>query len=319
MLSEKDTSTRHTTIHLSVIVRIVGGVSFLKRCLNQLVPQIQPVQVEVIVPFDTSITGVQVLQSEFPEIIFLDIGERVNLEGKRNRGLHAGYQHHIYDIRTAAGIRKAKGEVLALIEDYVIPDTDWCAEVLKAHQLPHAAIGGAVEHIGHGLLNWAVYFLDFGRYQLPLREGPTLYLTDVNVSYKRKALESIRSLWENEYNEVIVNWALASDHHILWLRPEMIVRQDRGTLNFWNLLAERYYWGMIFSQKRSSRINLLKRVIFFLLCPLIPFLFIFRLARTVIAGGRNRLKFIISIPFILPLAIAWSFGEMVGLVQVKSK
>jgi hypothetical protein len=319
MLSETIIGDWQKTLQLSVIVRVVGGGPFLRRCLEQLVPQIQVLQAEVIVPFDTSVPEVEILHSEFPEVIFVDSGETIRVVEKGVFHLNAGFKHYIYDVRTAAGLRKAKGAILALLEDYEVPDPDWCAQVLKAHQLPHAAIGGAVEHIGHGLLNWAVYFLDFGRYQLPIREGQARYLTDVNISYKREALESIQSLWENEYNEVIVNWALTKQNHLLWLNPEIIVYQDRGSLNFWNLISERYFWGMIFAKKRSSQIGILKRILYFFLCPFLPFLFITRLTRTIFVKERNRLKFIISIPFIFLLAIGWSFGEMIGLAQVKSK
>lgn len=74
--------------------------------------------------------------------------------------------------------------------------------------MPHAAIGGAVENRHHNVFNWAVFLLDFGRYQLPLPEGPANYLTDVNTGYKRAALEEVRHLWTDRYNEVTVNWEL---------------------------------------------------------------------------------------------------------------
>ncbi len=301
-------------VQLSLVVRVVGGGIFLKQCLEQLVQQTQAIQAEVIVPYDSSVEGVEILRAEFPGVRFVELEEDICTRSHE----HASHQHTLYDLRTAAGLRIARGQILALLEDFGIPDPDWSSQVLKAHELPHAAIGGAVEQAAPGLLNWAVYFLDFGRYQLPLSEGPTQYLTDVNISYKRLALENIRPLWENEYNEVIVNWELCRQNQLLWLRPAMVVRQNRGVLSFWKLLAERYYWGMIFAQKRSSQVSFSKRYLFLLMCPFLPFLFVLRLLKKVISGRRNRVRFIISLPFVFLLAIGWSFGEMIGYMRNKA-
>ena len=145
------------------------------------------------------------LKRDFPQVIFYDMG-CVKAAGAFDSN---GTAHDLYDRRTAAGLKIARGEIMAFLEDYGVPDPDWCEQIIRAHQLPHGVIGGAVEHSGKGSLNWAVYFLDFGRYQLPLREGPANYLTDVNVSYKRDALQSVKDLWRVNYNEVTVNWALA--------------------------------------------------------------------------------------------------------------
>lgn len=298
-------------VQLSVVVRVVGGGIFLKKCLEQLVQQTQAIQAEVIVPYDSSVEGVEILKVEFPGVRFVELEEEIRDRARE----HAGHQHTLYDLRTAAGLRSARGHILALLEDFGIPDPDWSSQVAKAHELPHAVIGGAIEQAAPGLLNWAVYFLDFGRYQLPLNEGPTQYLSDVNISYKRLVLEKIRPLWENEYNEAIVNWELSRQNQLLWLRPSMVVRQNRGVLHFWKLIAERYYWGMIFAQKRCSQISSSKRYLFLLMCPFLPFIFVLRLLKKVISGRRNQLKLIISLPFVFLLAIGWSFGEMIGYMR----
>lgn len=173
-------------IVLSVIVKIVGGQTFLRRCLDRLVSQIADRPIEVIVPYDATVSDIGECLRDYPGVAFLDMGV-VRTHAPHNSRAVA---HEMYDRRAAAGLVAAQGEVLAMLEDTAVPASDWCDQVLEAHRLPYGVVGGAVEHAGRGALNWAVYFQDFGRYQLPLREGPTASLTDVNVSYKRQALVS---------------------------------------------------------------------------------------------------------------------------------
>jgi hypothetical protein len=223
-----------------------------------------------------------------------------------------GAAHEIYDRRAAKGLSVARGEILALLQDYGAPSPDWCDQVLEAHRLSYGVIGGAVEHTGRGLLNWAVYFLDFGRYQLPLEEGPTKYLTDVNVSYKRDVLESVRGLWTERYKEVTANWALAKKGVVLWQRPQIVVHQDRGKLQFSELLAERFCWGRLFGSIRTREVPFVVRMYYILVSPAIPLVLLARMARKVFSTGRNRRRFILCLLQVTVMTLSWSLGEFVG-------
>jgi hypothetical protein len=297
-------------IVLSVVVRIVGEGVHLHRCLSRLVPQIEDRAIEVIIPYDSTISSIDLLKKDFPQVICVDMGV-VKSEGRAGT---LGVMHELYDRRTATGLAVARGEVLALLEDYGAPDPDWCDQVLEAHQLPYGVIGGAVEHEGSGTLNWAVYFLDFGRYQLPLDEGPAHYLTDVNVSYKRAALESVRELWKEQYNEVTVNWALARQGTVLWQRPQIVVREDRGKLSFLHLLVERFWWGRLFGCKRAQELSSFSRLLYIILSPAIPFVLLGRISGKVFRGRRNRAQFLLSFPQIVMMTLCWCLGEWVGYV-----
>lgn len=301
-------------IKLSVIIRVVGGGEFSHRCLDALIPQIRGKPVEVIFPFDAAVTGMDQIAERYPEVKWLDLG-KVNSLGLRNPGAI----HDIYDVRTAAGLKAAQGNILAVLEDYGTPDPDWCDQLLAAHELSYAVIGGAVEHSGTGALNWAVYFLDFSRYQPPLIEGAVAYLTDVNISYKRTALESVQSLWIHVYNEVTVNWALQKEGAVLWLRPQIVVRRDRGPSTLRRTLAERFYWGRIFGQKRAEEISRAVCLGYLLASPFIPIVVIERLVRKVLRGRRNRVQMITALPAIILCAWTWSLGEFNGSLNYISK
>jgi hypothetical protein len=297
-------------IPLSVIVTVVGGKDFLPRCLRHLEAQAKERLFEILVPYDTTIKDIVLLQQEFPRVTFVDCGAP---ETEAPAGSLAA-AHELYDLRRAWGLRAARGSIVAMLEDYEIPAASWCAQLLAAHKLPHGVIGGAVEHRGKGLLNWAVYFLDFGRYQLPLSAGPTSYLTDVNVSYKRTALELVRDLWARRYHEVTVHWALARLGVTLWRQPDIVVSQDRGRLSFLRTIGERFAWGRLFGVLRVRELTPAKRWSYVVLSPIIPAVVIGRLFRKVFGGGRCRLQFLAALPFTVLLSFVWCLGEVAGYV-----
>lgn len=293
---------------LSVIVTMVGGMTFLQRCLGRLILQTKGRSIEVIVPYDSTANGIVQAKNAFPGVVFIDMGF-VKTDAPVGTQQAA---HEMFDRRTAAGLNAARGEILALLQDYGAPDPNWCYQILEAHRLPYGVIGGAVEHEGKGALNWAVFFLDFGRHQLPLPEGPAVYLTDVNVSYKRAALESVRDLWAERYKEVTINWALARKGTVLWQRPQMVVRQDRGKLSFRHLITERFSWGRLFGCLRTREISPLTRLLYITLSPGIPVILLARMARKVFTTRRNRSRFILSLPQLAAMTFFWCLGEFVG-------
>ena len=301
-------------IVLSIVLRVVGGKPFVRRNLSCLAPQIKDRPIEVIVPYDSSIKCCGELKQDYPQVTFVFMGEVKTGAAKHT---HAA-AHELYDRRTAKGLRVARGEILALLEDYGIPKADWCDQVLYAHNLSHGVIGGAVEHEGKGILNWAVYFLDFGRYQLPLSEQPVQYLTDVNVSYKREVLESIREVWAEEYNEVAVHWALAKKGVLLWLRPQIVVSEDRGELFFADLIKERFAWGRLFGCMRARQMTFKSRLLYIFLSPGIPVVLLARMIANVFKKQRNWGQFILSLPLTIMLTSVWCIGELFGYITSRA-
>jgi hypothetical protein len=296
-----------TAAALSVIITIVGPEPLLRRCLARLVPQIKGRPFEVIVPFDRTVKGMAALQEEFPSVLFADMGA-VQTTCRPGTGAAA---HELYDRRKAFGLNLARGEILALLDDSTVPDPDWCERVLEAHQLTHGAIGGCVEYEGHGLLDWAVYLQDFGRYQLPMIEGRACYLTDINVSYKRHALLAVREVWREQYSEVAVHRALLRKGVTLWQRPQVVVRQNRGPLALWRTLVERYSWGRIFGSVRTRELSRFGRLFYLLVSPAVPLVLVWRVAKKSLGTSRHS-GFLAALPHLLLLTPSWCLGEFIG-------
>jgi hypothetical protein len=292
---------------LSVVIAIIaGGREPITACLQALEPDATALGVECIVPYDSRLDGVPELATRFPWVEFVDA--RATVDAKR-RGPFSR-EHH--DILRAIGLQRARGRVVALLEDHGIPAPGWCRTVLAAHTDADAAIGGAVENGVDRLLNWAVYYCDFGRYQNPVPEGPAEFLSDCNVSYKRAALASVQPLWAEAFHETAVNWELQRRGERMRLVPELVVHQTRWTLRLFPALVERYVWGRSIAGTRAQAMTAFRRLMLATLWFLLPLVLSWRVISQALRKRRHSDRLLLSIPLILLLETIWSAGELVG-------
>jgi len=293
---------------ISVVVAVIeGGRSALESCLDALAPEVANTKIECIVPFDARLDGVDELQAEYSSVNFLDARDYVDAGefGQTSR------EHH--DILRAVGLREASAPIVALVEDHATPTPGWCAEVLEAHRRSTAAgIGGAVENGVDRLLNWAVYYCDFGRYQNPVPEGAVEFLSDSNVSYKREALWSVKDQWFDAFHETSVNWELARRGAILELNPKMVVFQTRRTLKPAFAFRERYVWGRSFAGTRAVEISTARRLFYGMFSFILPFLLTSRILVRGIRKKRHLRELFMALPVIVLLESFWALGEFVG-------
>jgi hypothetical protein len=205
-----------------------------------------------------------------------------------------------------------------MLEDHEFPDTRWAAEVLAAHAATeYAGIGGAVENSVKGPLNWAVFFCDFAQYLNPVRSGPSPVATDVNVSYKREALDAIAPVWQARFHERLVHAALLARGFVLALSPAIVVHQHRVGLTPGEAITERFIWGRSYAATRAEGWGVGRRVLYGSLSPLLPCVLLMRITATVIGKRRKLAEFVRALPWVAALATVWSVGEMVGYFTVR--
>jgi Glycosyl transferase family 2 len=299
---------------LSVIVVIVSDtitrraeVTHLKSCLDALAHQGNSPSMEVIVPYHEDVDGIEDLARTHPDVTFMRV-TGVSIASRKG----GGREHH--DVLRACGLRAAKGEIIALLEDHARPDTNWATNVVAAHRQNCAAVGGAIENGIDRPLNWAVYYCDFGKYQNPLPPGESSYASDANTSYKRQALDQVRPTWQPSFREVVVNGALIARGEKVILRPEVVIYQNRRGLDFSFALRERFIWGLSYAATRSALMSNARRLVFSVLALGLPIILLLRMGRTAWSRRVHFAKFICALPIIVALLISWSFGESVGYV-----
>jgi hypothetical protein len=281
---------------LSVVIVMLAGPAGLRRCLDALSQQEVAARPEIIVPHPETLDATHLKQS-YPAVCFV---------GVPGRPSHAQMR--------AAGLHHARGRIVAFTEDHCTPDAKWCANILALHRNTYAAVGGAVDKAGpDSALNWAIYLSDFGRYMLPVREGPASYLTDCNVSYKRVVLEPLASLWNHEFHETTVNWTLLQRGQVLFLSPRVIVREQRD-LRLGYALRERYAFARVFANTRVAAVGWARRWLYAAFSFLLPAILIGRIMKNVIWKRRALRYCLRALPFIVLINVVWAFGEFVGYV-----
>ena len=290
-----------------MVVTLVDGGDQLRRCLAALAEQANLPALEVLIPYDDSVGDLAALRKEFSGFRFIALGP-VDTE---RRSASAAGQHELFDRRRAAALAVATGDIVAMLEDRGVPRHDWAATMLDLHRrYEHEVIGGAVDWAGRGILSWAVYACDFGRYESVHSDGAREFLTDCNLSYKRGAVDATRSLWRERYHETQVHDQLRRDGAVLWFSPEAVVEEARAGLRLAPLLAERIAWGRLYGAIRLTGASHRQRWLRAMAAAVLPLLLYLRIVLR--HAGRTPGRLVMATPALLCLLAAWTMGECVG-------
>lgn len=296
---------------LSIIVCVIDGGPTLERCLAALAAQQDPPPLDIVVPYDPTIPFVPEVVAKFPGVRTVTLPPFTPEEAP---GTPAG-EHELYDRRRATGLANARGELVAMIEDRGPPQPTWARAFLRLHERGVTpVVGGAVANGRSDVLGWADYLADFCRYQPPFKEDFRDYVTDINVCYRREALEPVRDVWAERFHESIVHWVLQRRGIRLLLSPEPVVMLRRAHLTLGRLVRERVAWGRLFGQLRSRELSRPRRVMMVLLSPGLPLLLFWRIARRQLALP-TRGEFLAAAPALALVVSAWCIGEAIGYVR----
>jgi GT2 family glycosyltransferase len=298
-------------VEISVVVGLISGDrSALGRCLEALEAQTVRSSMEIIVPYDPPVAEVAELQEQFPGVSF------IGLDGLDTSAARAGGSREHHDALRTAGIRAGKAEVIALTEDHAHTESRW-AEALLAMLRRHpkaGAVGGPVDCDSDRVLGWAVWFCDFGRYQSPLREGCSEFVSDSNVAYRRAALDRVETAWRCDYHETVVHSAMIEAGFELRIAPGAVVWQARRGLTLEGALRERFVWARSFAGTRARLVAPPRRWMYAVCSPLLPLVMTWRLWKVTTERREQRGRFIRSLPAILALQVFWAIGECMGYV-----
>lgn len=300
---------------VSIIVTIVQGGDYVREFLQSIADLENPPPLDVIVPYDTSVADLLACQANFPWVTFIDIGTVVPA---RPITTQAG-QHELYDRRRAAGLAAARGDIISILEDRGRPQKDWARVLVQLHAGGGKnVIGGAIDcREPVSTLNWALYVTDLGRYGRPFATAPADWVSDVNISYSRQALEQTRHLWQDRYHEPVVHWFLKARGEALWLDNRLVVHHIRPPLRLGHVLPERFDWGRLFGEIRVRGVTPAKRLLMIASGPLIPPVLWLRHFRVQAAKGRGG-RYLRALPYVMVLTTVWTMGEVWGYITRRS-
>lgn len=211
-----------------------------------------------------------------------------------------------------AAIAKAGGQIIAVTEATCIPDSNWIASIIKAHELPDPVIGGAVEVARcDTLLDWAAYFSEYGQFLLPLKEDVATELAGNNLSFKRWAMDVGAEMVRPEFWKTYWCRRLQVEGIGLKSTPTVVVYYQKS-YRLLPFLVRKFHHGRCFAGMRVARSSPLFRGGYALGTWLLPFLALTRIVRAVVPKKRYLREFMLSLPFSALAIASWSVGEFWG-------
>ncbi len=211
-----------------------------------------------------------------------------------------------------AGIAQACGGIIAVMDARSIPDSRWVAETLAAHNSEDLVVGGAVDPLPErGVVDWAAYFCEYGQFMQPLKAGVAAELPGNNIAFKRSALAKGRRFVEPEFWKTY--WCRSLQQEGVQLRavPSMVI-YDKKSYRLLPFLVRRFHHGRCFAGMRNKQLASVKRLLYCLGTPLLPLVFLRRIARAVLQKRRYLRQFLFALPVSILAVISWSMGECCG-------
>lgn len=221
----------------------------------------------------------------------------------------------------AAAVGAARGAVVMLTEDHCVPGPDW---VRRLHAAVTGSAGGrpgpgaaggpvAFTDAGGDGLEWAFHFSDFAAHVPPVAGGAARSLSVCNVAYRRATLDRLRPEWGEALHETRLHDAIRRRVGPLVMVPDAPVVSGRR-VRLADALRERYGLGRIYAAVRFEDAPARLRWLRALAAPALPPLLMVRLARRSRRIPQGVRRFLVSLPQVAGLVLAWSLGEAVGLL-----
>ncbi|MGH9931654.1 MAG: glycosyltransferase [Pyrinomonadaceae bacterium] len=293
----KDAHTNLSSVKpkLSVVIGSQNARHSISECLNALERQHDGQEVEIIVVDNSTDGTADIVSQEFPRIELV-------------RSAEDKYMPELWEV----GIGRSNGNVVALTTSHFVPEKNWIAEILTAHESNYAGIGGAIENDKQaGLVSWAVYFCRYSRYMLPFQEVTVNDFAGDNASYKRAALDRYKEARREGFWEFFIHNEMRKDGLELLITPKIVVFHQKS-FSLPGFVSQRFWHGRQFGSERAASISLFMRLIYILASPLIPVVFLLRITRLVSDRGKHIKEYVLSLPILVLFLLSWAAGELSG-------
>lgn len=278
---------------ISVVIPCVNGLPFIQECLWSIYKQDNHDIAEVIVADSSNDTAREWIKKSFPDVILLQQKGRLSIPELK-----------------AKGIRKAKGEILVMLEDHCVVAENWYEEIIKAHDSKYIAIGGAVENgFTDTTLDWATFFCEYGSFIQPVPRGSVNELPGNNVSYKREEFLKIAGtavddgLWEG-----FIHAELRRKGNTLYSSPDITVIHKKR-FGLFEFLEQRFYYSRSFAAMRNISFSKVKRLFYSVMSVALPPVLFFRIFKVLVRKRRLKKEVFFSMPYLFLFTIVWAFGE----------
>lgn len=222
----------------------------------------------------------------------------------------------------AAGFRKAKGEFLVYLEEHGFPPTDFAEKLIETFDNTGAdVVGYGLVPSNPGIVSWAHIYIQFGAAVPPQPSGFKKRLGPHHVSYRAGVLPlDDAEIGDLMSNEAVLHETLHNQGCKIYYDGEIFLHHTQIS-DFLQLVQHEFFSGVTYADARRASQNwsVLRRVVYVLGSPLIPF---WRTGRAMVDINRSsRLWQLLPwTPFVMLAAtISGALGEVVGYIFGKRK
>jgi hypothetical protein len=279
---------------LSVVIASVNGWDVLEPTLRALDAQPERARMEIIVVDTVGGETWARLQSHQPAVVV--VAARAGLPIPRLRYL---------------GVKRTRGELVAILEDHGTVNSDWAYELLRLHQEPWGAVGGPVENGRTGWVNWAAYFCEYLPYMQPMPEGPHNDLPGNNIAYKRPHLMRYAKVLDDGKWESWINDRLRADGVPIAATNRAVVHHIKD-FRLRHFLIQRFHFARSYAGMRRSEQTTSKRLLYGLGSSILPALLLARITRLAVEKNRHMGWFVACLPLVALMLGVGAAGEMAG-------
>jgi len=282
---------------ISVVIPSLSCPECLDACLRALEQQSLKSQAEVIV-VDCGATGIaDLVHRRYPQMKLLSFAERKTIPELR-----------------ALGMKRSRGAIVAVTEDHCVPESHWFERILQAHKTWYGVVGGAVENDPSitRVVDWAVFFCEYGRYLNPVPDGEVTNLPGNNASYRREFLTHICDLLDNGCSWEDALHARLRERGVKLYSDRSIIVYHKKEFGLGYFLSQRYHYSRSYAGMRTQRAGYAKRILRAAICLALPAVLLLRITGCVVGKKRHLGMLFCSLPLIALFTIVWAWGELIG-------
>lgn len=296
MNARTETEETEVTPALSVVIASVNGLPSIVECLERLEAQPERDRIEILVLDRRTDGTAEAIARRFPRVVL-----RAGLTGKS-----------IPELRWE-GMRAARAEWIAVLEDHCMVAPNWAAEVFRSAGSDYGVVGGPVENgARERILDWAFFLAEYGACMPPLPGGATGGVPGNNAAYKRSLLPLEESVWAWRW-ESFLQQELRRRGLRIFLNPAMLVFHKKS-FGLGEMLGQRFLYSRSFAAMRAESMGFGARWLYAALSLGLPAVLLWRITAGVAAKRRNFREFVLGLPAILLFVLSWAAGEIAGYV-----
>lgn len=289
-----------TTRRLSIVVVAIDAGASLSRVLRALAPQLDAnMDLLVVVP-EQAAGRAEAAIAAAPA-------------GAARAALVTGRTGATRPELRTLGLRRATGQLIALLADTYVPGPSWAHDLRLAHDRhPDAGvIVGAIEpEAGATLVAWSRHVAEYGPFMNPVGpvRGP---LPAANAAFRADVARLVterfpQGAWETAWNRLL------SEHGIPVVLDGSIAVRHVADGSPWEYLAERYDYSRSITAERLAGAGAWRRAIHACASPLLPFVLVARMWRGAGHRREHRWRFLRAVPWLIVYSSCGAAGECVA-------